>query len=438
MERTKDPAVFVHGFLEWGLNTPLFGLAPSFWPTQALEEINSNHIILDVGRTTSDHDRATEVFYQLVGGQVDYGEEHARRHGHARFGQTYPKEKAFYPQWSEDHPIHLVGHSFGSTTAIELYQMICNDAFGVGSNFKWVKSITSISGPLTGSTFCNLMGAKYDSGVPFLSPGHLLVGFLSFAWKLQMTWMPWLKRVYDFQMDHWKDAVPWSTVLSTQSPFHTSKDMVLYDLLPSRRLERNGKLVHMDKIYLLSIVATPKDPLVIPTAEWSLAALALWFLYRRKSIVQQRSLRFALSAVVVLLVLRKVPVTDYSKIRMSFWGLTWLIGRHTKSIPSHEVYAGFDGNKWELNDGVVNTYSQIRPRAEESMKRIDSCVSHMSIDLKMAQDDAVVMEKGQWHTYRVDKNHLSGTTWDKEAGELYKNLFKLLNNLSKENQPMCY
>lgn len=34
------------------------------------------------------HDRACEIFYSLKGGTVDYGEEHAREHGHDRYGAT--------------------------------------------------------------------------------------------------------------------------------------------------------------------------------------------------------------------------------------------------------------------------------------------------------------------------------------------------------------
>ena len=35
------------------------------------------------------HDRVCEVFYELVGGRVDYGEEHSRFHGHDRYGRHF-------------------------------------------------------------------------------------------------------------------------------------------------------------------------------------------------------------------------------------------------------------------------------------------------------------------------------------------------------------
>ena len=55
------------------------------------------------------HDRVCQIFYQLVGGTVDYGEEHSSFHQHSRFGRSY--ETGLYPRWSEDNPVYLLGHS---------------------------------------------------------------------------------------------------------------------------------------------------------------------------------------------------------------------------------------------------------------------------------------------------------------------------------------
>ena len=57
------------------------------------------------------HDRACELFYQLVGGTVDYGKEHSGVVGHNRYGRTFP---GFYPCWNEEHPLHFLSHSIGS------------------------------------------------------------------------------------------------------------------------------------------------------------------------------------------------------------------------------------------------------------------------------------------------------------------------------------
>jgi len=43
--------------------------------------MTGNEILVDVGMLSSDHDRACEAFYQLYGGQVNYGQHHAKQHG---------------------------------------------------------------------------------------------------------------------------------------------------------------------------------------------------------------------------------------------------------------------------------------------------------------------------------------------------------------------
>ena len=65
------------------------------------------------GGLSSLHDRACEIFYQIKGGRVDYGEDHASEFCHARYGRTF---SGLYPAWSSSSPIHIVGHSLGGTT----------------------------------------------------------------------------------------------------------------------------------------------------------------------------------------------------------------------------------------------------------------------------------------------------------------------------------
>ena len=107
------------------------------------------------------HDRACELFYALVGGTgnfhrpennrtltcfipVDYGEEHARSHGHKRFGRTH--SSGLYPLWSQDNPLHFLGHSLvrevrhlprhladgkqGGPTVLKLQWLLQNGFFG--------------------------------------------------------------------------------------------------------------------------------------------------------------------------------------------------------------------------------------------------------------------------------------------------------------------
>ena len=65
------------GVMGYGRNRPLWNLFAPYFPEKDLEAINPNHLIVEVGVVSSDHDRACEAVYQLVGGTVDYGKEHS-------------------------------------------------------------------------------------------------------------------------------------------------------------------------------------------------------------------------------------------------------------------------------------------------------------------------------------------------------------------------
>ncbi|OQS06817.1 hypothetical protein THRCLA_01158 [Thraustotheca clavata] len=415
------------GVFGWGNHTPLFGMLPNYWPVHELNEINPNHHIVDVGKASSDHDRACEAFYQVYGGQVDYGQEHSQKMGHLRYGKTFPKETAKFPQWSEENPVHLLGHSYGATTAIELYQLICSDAFGVGSNHKWVKSIISISGPLTGSTLTNLLSAHLEKPMPVLSGGHFVVMGLGLWWKLQNFYLPWLKPMYDLGLEQWMNHKGWDMFYSTVNRVHTSKDLALYDLLPDYRVQRNKALIDMDKVHLISIVTNAGDQYQVPVREYLLGFALIILLTRRKKLLPTRVTRCSICLTILALVWSRLQRLDYSKARASLWWLMWLIRKRTEKMTPHALYKGFNSDHWVHNDGVVNTYSQLYPRvgfepdeetedSEGSLASRGRCDSHTSIDLENHCENEDALLKGHWHTYRIDKNHLCGTHFDSLLG----------------------
>nr|GMD15055.1 Phospholipase A(1) [Ipomoea batatas] len=113
------PIVLVHGIFGFGKGR-LGGL--SYFA--GAEKKDERVLVPDLGSLTSVYDRARELFYYLKGGQVDYGEEHSRACGHSQFGRIY--EQGHYPEWDEDHPIHIVGHSAGAQVARVLQQMLAD------------------------------------------------------------------------------------------------------------------------------------------------------------------------------------------------------------------------------------------------------------------------------------------------------------------------
>ena len=119
---------------------------------------------LSVGPVSSNWDRAIEAYYQLKGGQVDYGKSHSKKYNI----EQKPNNKVYeglYPKWNENNPIHIIGHSMGGQTARMLQYLLSQEFFtdeitnqkeesnllGKVHN-RWIKSITSISTPHDGTT----------------------------------------------------------------------------------------------------------------------------------------------------------------------------------------------------------------------------------------------------------------------------------------------
>lgn len=84
------PFVLVHGLAGWGTGTSWF---PSYWG--GAEAMNRQIFIPALGPLSSHHHRACELFAQLKGGTVDYGEAVSRRLGHDRYGRTCVHPAAF-------------------------------------------------------------------------------------------------------------------------------------------------------------------------------------------------------------------------------------------------------------------------------------------------------------------------------------------------------
>ena len=123
----KYPIVLVHGFMGWG-SDEMSGY--KYWGGKNdfegyLRNKGFEVYTASVGPVSSNWDRAVELFYQIKGGQVDYGLGHTKQYGL----EQKPSEKIFsglYPQWDHDHPIHIIGHSMGGQTARMLQYLLEN------------------------------------------------------------------------------------------------------------------------------------------------------------------------------------------------------------------------------------------------------------------------------------------------------------------------
>lgn len=171
--------VFVHGLNGWGDDDDAL-LPVSYWGAtscnlmQELTALGYDCCAPSVGPASSAWDRACELYAQLTGTRVDYGEAHAKEFAHERYGETY--ESALIPHWGEmdengnQIKINLVGHSFGGATVRLLAHFLAygdetekaaapdSSPLFAGGKGDWVYSITALTAPHNGTTLLYAIG----------------------------------------------------------------------------------------------------------------------------------------------------------------------------------------------------------------------------------------------------------------------------------------
>lgn len=120
---TDYPYIFVHGMGGWAPENEFYSMSPywggGLWLSdndliKTLNEQGVEAYAPAVGPLSSAWDRVCELYAQLTGTTVDYGEAHSKAHGHDRYGFTY--EPIMGESWNLEDKINLVGHSFGGAT----------------------------------------------------------------------------------------------------------------------------------------------------------------------------------------------------------------------------------------------------------------------------------------------------------------------------------
>ncbi len=125
--KTDYPYIYVHGIGGWGEKTWQYSLFP-YWGgglridgrTDFLEIFKDNGLKIygaDVGPFSSAWDNACELYAQLTGTVVDYGEAHSKAHNHDRYGFSYENKPLMERPWNPQDKINLIGYSFGGASA---------------------------------------------------------------------------------------------------------------------------------------------------------------------------------------------------------------------------------------------------------------------------------------------------------------------------------
>jgi hypothetical protein len=197
----KKPAVFVHGILGYGDKSVLI---PQYW--KDVRNVFINAFIPNNLGIGSARDRAIDLYYQIKGGRTDFGEEHSKKCGHDRYGNTY---LGYFSQWNEDHPLPMIGHSMGAKVINELQYLLCNNLIpgvNIKNGHKWISCIISTAGAHGGVPYLISWGAgtsieNSKKPYPYFSKLWIIVILL----VLYHKYIPKIirKYIYDLQLEMW-------------------------------------------------------------------------------------------------------------------------------------------------------------------------------------------------------------------------------------------
>lgn len=266
--RVEYPFVLVHGLGGWGEGNSINEIA-QYWGggnldlKQVLESKGFEVHTPSVGPVSSTWDRACELYAQITGTRVDYGEAHSKEHNHSRYGKTYTEP--LVANWGkktnggQSIKINLVGHSFGGAT-VRLFTYLLeygNEAemkatgnetspFFTGGKGSDVYSVTTLCAPHNGSSLTEVLNSLGTT----LGVGNTTDMLMTLCFGVAGIANP-VEGVYDFGLDHFgikagdaKSAI--DAVLSS------GNDHAAYDLSPDGAAELNKTMGTVDDVYYFS------------------------------------------------------------------------------------------------------------------------------------------------------------------------------------------
>ena len=295
---TDYATVFIHGLLGWGDEDLINSVVP-YWGMTAgdmmsyLEGNGYKAAVASIGPISSAWDRCCELFAQLSGTRVDYGQAHSEKCSdqyeqlgyeleHQRYGRDYtgrPLIENWGPIYENgkltgwyDNKVNLVGHSFGGPTSLEFLQLLAEgdeaerqwgkeqaklhggDWHDYVSPLFWgdydgeylVNSVTTLAGVLNGTTFISAC----DDETAFLTDMCVLLG--------NALGMTDIGALYDFQLEQFGlTKTPGSDMKAEfsklkRSGFIDGDDQAWYDLSIAGCNELKQGWATYDNVYYFS------------------------------------------------------------------------------------------------------------------------------------------------------------------------------------------
>lgn len=274
--KVQYPYILVHGLGGWGEgdgvnDTVQYWGATSMNLVKYLNEQGYEVHAPSVGPVSSTWDRTCELYAQLTGTTVDYGEAHSKAHNHERFGREYTEP--LVAQWGEKInggqriKVNLIGHSFGGATVRLLASLL---AYGSeeekaategeisplfeGGKGDWVYSVTALCAPHNGSSLTEVLDSV--GGLVGIKDTTDMLATLCFGVAgITAT----ADGIYDFKLEQFG---------ITETDFNSAIDAVTasgndhaaYDLTPDGAAELNKTIkINPDAYYFSYSYSTTKE-----------------------------------------------------------------------------------------------------------------------------------------------------------------------------------
>ncbi len=233
--------IFVHGLSGWGSYDDAYRRMP-YWGMrggdlmQFLQRQGFACYAASVAPAGSAWDRACELYAQLSGTKVDYGEAHSSKNRHARFGKDY-SGNPLIPEWGPETRLVLLGHSFGGVTARLLSELLAN-----GDPVERASGSDDLS-PL----FAGGMGNRVRSIVTLAAPTNGTTAYDLFSdpsFQPEQVRTPWWSRPFAAMMAKGTKGKP---------DGRDERDFAGYDMHIDRALELNRQISTLPHVYYFSV-----------------------------------------------------------------------------------------------------------------------------------------------------------------------------------------
>ncbi len=389
---TEDPIeytyVLVHGMGGWGESAGMNSISPYWGSTTGSISayLRSQGLPVEeatVGPFSSAWDRACELYAQLMGVTVDYGEAHSKAHGHDRFGRNYTAP--LVENWGTEtdggqmRKINLIGHSFGGNTVRLLTSLLeygseaemqaspedCSPLF-TGGKGEFVNSVTTLCSPHNGSTLFYVV-----------DHGKLVETALNVLFATGGIGNLYNSSLIDFQLEHFGiQSGEDDTISLVNGEFSEGKDNAFYDLSPDGAAELNETIKTVESVYYFSYAYCTTE----------------------KSPVSNNHIPISSTMVVLM------PTAT-------------LIGRYTDTSSGASITID---DSWRANDGLVNVVSARYP-ADESYAEYS--------------EQTEELERGCWYVFpTIEGDHgtvigMNGKT--DETRSFYTDHIALINGLPR-------